>query len=150
LSDAERRAEYDAKWHPERKFRRQPAPPPVRPHFHRSSRRRRRVRAVLITLVAFVFVSSAWAVIFTAVASAHYSSSGRSIDAPRSSSAEKSENCGFSMEIFPVSYTDELGHRSTTWDADVRNCWGGSTKISGAPSLQAYRGFGTHGRISYR
>src|SRR5271165_6216566 len=45
LSDAERRAEYDAKWHSELKVRRKPARAPVRTHSHHSWRRRRRVRA---------------------------------------------------------------------------------------------------------
>jgi curved DNA-binding protein CbpA len=150
LSDAERRAEYDAKWHPELKFRRKPERARVRPRTYHSSRRRRRVRAVLMTLFAFLFVSSAWAVIFTAMTSVRYSASSRSLDAPQGFSTEASQTCGFSMEMFPVSYTDERGHRSTAWETDVRNCWGGSTRVSSVPSLQAQRTFGTYGRISYR
>jgi len=150
LSDAERRAEYDAKWHPEPKFRRRAANPTVRPHSYRGSRRRRRIRAVLMTLVVFVFVSSAWAVIFTAMTSMRHSASGRSLDAPTSFSADTSDTCGFSMEIFPVSSTDERGNRSTAWVTDVHNCWGGSTMVSGIPSLPAQRALGTRGRTSYR
>lgn len=150
LSDPERRAEYDAKWHPDLKFRRKPERAPVRPRTYHSSRRRRRVRAVLMTLFAFLFVSSAWAVIFTAMTSMRYSASSRSLDVPRSFGAETSESCGFSMEIIPVTYTDERGHRSTAWETDVRNCWGGSTRVSSVPSLQAQRALGTYARISYR
>ena len=154
LSDPERRAEYDTKWHSELKFRRKPerAPmrPPVHPRTYHSSRRRRRVRAVLMTLFAFLFVSGAWAAIFTAMTSLRYSASSRTLDAPRSFSADTSESCGFSMEIIPVNYTNERGHRSTAWETDVRNCWGGSTRVSSVPSLQAQRGFGTYGGISYR
>jgi curved DNA-binding protein CbpA len=150
LSDPERRAEYDAKWHCELKFRRKAEPRPVRPRTYRSSRRRRRVRAVLMTLFAFLFVSSAWAVIFTTMTSVRYSASSRTLDAPRSFSADTSEGCGFSMEIVPVTYTDERGHRSTAWETDVRNCWGGSTRVSSVPSLQAHGGIGNRSRISYR
>jgi curved DNA-binding protein CbpA len=149
LSDPERRTEYDAKWHPELKFRRKPARSPVRPHSYRSSRRHRRVHAVLLTLFAFVFVSSAWAAIFTAITAAHHSGSLQSLDAPRSFGAETSASCGFSMEIFPVSYTDEHGHQTTGWETDVRNCWGGSTRVSSIPSLQAQKAFGTRGQTSY-
>lgn len=150
LSDLERRAEYDAKWHPELKFRRKPERAAVRPRTYHSSRRRRRVRAVLMTLFAFVFVSSAWAVIFTAMTSVRYSASSRSLDAPSSLGANTPESCGFSMEMIPVTYTDERGHRSMAWETEVRNCWGGSTRVSSVPSLQAQRAFGTYARTSYR
>lgn len=148
LSDPERRAEYDAKWHPEgQRVQRRPPQPVARTRSHRSPRRRRRVRTVLMALFAFVFVSSAWAVIFVGMRSARYSMADYVFDAPSSFSAGVSQGCPISMEMFPVTYTDERGRLSTAWETDVRNCWGGSTWVSSVPNLQPQRAFGNPGRV---
>jgi hypothetical protein len=139
LSDPERRAEYDAQWHPDRREHRQPSRTPVRPHYRRGSHRRRRVRAVLMALGAFVLVSSAWAVIFTVMTSAHSSASIYNADAPSPFTADASQGCRISMEMFPVSYTDEHGRPATAWDTEVRNCWGGSARVSSIPNLVSQR-----------
>ena len=72
LSDPARRGEYDAKWHPKAGDQPRHAPTPAR-HYrtHRRWRRHRHLRAVLLGLGAMLFVSSAWAVIFTAMTAAH-------------------------------------------------------------------------------
>jgi len=149
LSDPERRAEYDAHWHPQTRVHRRPARSVARSRFCRTSRRRR-MRAVLMSLFAFVFVSSAWAAIFAGMRSVRYSMMDYAIDVPSSFHAEASQSCAISMEMFPVSYTDERGRQSTAWETDVRNCWGGSTTVSSVPNLQPLRTFGTVGRASYR
>ena len=140
LSDPERRAEYDAQWHPELKPHHQTSRIPDRRHSRRASHhRRRRIRAVLMALGAFVVVSSAWAVIFTVMTSAHSSASIYSVDTSSSFTADASQGCGISMEMFPVSYTDEHGRRATAWETSVHNCWGGSTRFLSVPDVPAQR-----------
>jgi hypothetical protein len=121
LSEPVRRAEYDAKWHPKAGEQPRHAPAPVR-HYrtHRRWRRHRHLRAVLLGLGAMLFVSSAWAVIFTAMTSAPSFAGGAS-------------TCGYSMEMFPVTYVDDRGRATTAWGTEVRNCYGGSTRIFAAP-----------------
>ncbi|HEY4900734.1 MAG TPA: hypothetical protein VIH91_07950 [Terriglobales bacterium] len=103
-----------------------------------------------MTLLAVVFVSSAWAVIYTAISSARASALDYGFDTPSSFSADTSQGCAFSMEMFPVSYIDEHGRRSTAWETDVRNCWGGLTRVSSLPSPQVPRGFGGSARAVNR
>ncbi len=149
LSDPERRAQYDAEWHSGRDHHRTPRAT-MRPHLHRRWYRRRRVRTSLLTVFAFLFVSSAWAVIFSAMSSTHFLTSEYVYDSPSPFAAEMSQSCGFSMEMFPISYTDERGHRSTGWKTDVRNCWGGSTWVSSVPDLPSQHGMLTSSRGPYR
>lgn len=133
LSDPVRRTEYDAKWHPRSGNHRRATRPAVRPRIYRSTRHRRHVRTLLLTLFAFLFVTSAWAVIFTAMTAAHSAGGSFAYEASSAAGAGASANCGYSMEIFPVTYTDEHGRLTTAWQTDVRNCWGGSILVSGAP-----------------
>ena len=63
------------------------------------------MRAVLLTLFAMVFVSSAWAVIFTAMTAAHSGGLSYAFDASSPSVTGGASSCGFSMEMFPVTYT---------------------------------------------
>lgn len=150
LSDPERRAEYDAKWHPHSRDRRQPVQHAARTHSHRSPHRRRRFRKVLLTLFAFVFVTSAWALIYAALSSGRISATDYAFDTPSSFGAELSQGCAFSVEMFPVSYTDERGRQFTAWETDVRNCRGGATRLSNIQGLQPQRGFGDSIRIANR
>jgi curved DNA-binding protein CbpA len=135
LSDPERRAEYDAQWHPELRARPTPPRAPVRPHSHRGSRSRHRMRAVLVALFAFVFVSGTWALIFTVMTTTRYAIADNSPGAQSSFNADASQTCAISMEMYPVTYIDEHGRQSTAWETDVRNCWGGSTRLSSMPEL---------------
>lgn len=81
-----------------------------------------------------MFVFSAWALIFNAMNTAHYYSAANvGIDGPSTFSSEASPSCAYSMEIMPVTYTDEHGRRGTAWETDVRNCWGGSVAVSSMP-----------------
>jgi curved DNA-binding protein CbpA len=150
LSDPARRAEYDARRHPEHRSQYRTSRAPLRAHCYRASRRRRRIRTALLSVFAFVFVSSAWAVIFAAMNSNHFSVADSGFDTPASFNVEASQNCAFSMEMFPVSYTDEHGRRSTAWETNVRNCWGGSTRVSSLPNLQPPSAFGSPYRVSNR
>lgn len=56
-------------------------------------------------------------------------------------------DCGYSMEMFPVTLTDQHGRRVTVWETDVRNCWVGS-RVSGLLTLVPQRVFGN--RTAYR
>lgn len=47
--------------------------------------------------------------------------------------------CGFSMEIYPVTYVDEHGRVKTEWGTDVHNCHGGSTRIDVAQPAERAR-----------
>lgn len=141
LSDPARRAAYDARWHPEFKPHCRTSATPPHPHAHRSSRRRHRVRAVLLTLVAFVLLSSAWVAILTTMAMRHYSASSYASEVPLSFPLEAFQDSTFSMEMYPVSYTDEKGHPSTAWETDIRSSWGGSARVLSLPDFQS-RGFG--------
>jgi len=144
LSDPARRAEYDARWYPRNDDRHRAATPTVRPRYRHHFHRNRRVRQVLLTLFAVLFVSSAWAIIFTAMTVAHSAGSGYVYDgiAPSlaASSASASVSCGFSMEMFPVTIIDEHGKSQTAWEADVHNCYGGSSRLSALPLPRASRG----------
>jgi hypothetical protein len=76
----------------------------------------RHLRSVLLAIGALMFVSSAWAVIFTAMTAAHSAGSSYSYDGPVTGLSGGSPGCGFSMEIFPVAYVDERGHKTTAWE----------------------------------
>ena len=80
-----------------------------------------------------MFVSSAWALIFNAMNTTHYSAANVGFDGPSTFSSEAAQSCGYSMEMMPVTYTDDHGRRATAWETDVRKCWGGSTKVSSIP-----------------
>jgi len=134
LTDPARRAEYDAKWHPRAEEHRQATRSSVRPRAHRRWYRHRHVRAVLLALFAVLFVSSAWAVIFTAMTVAHSGGADFGFDNTATYAGTATSDCSFSMEMFPVTYTDERGRRSTVWEAEVHNCLGGSTRVSGLGS----------------
>jgi curved DNA-binding protein CbpA len=136
LSDPVRRAVYDAEWPAAANAHRGTSHRSVRSHKHRSTRRRRRFRAGVLAVVAFMFVSTAWALIFTAMSSAHYAVANDGFAGSSSFSREASQGCGFTMEMFPVTYKDELGRQSTAWETNVRNCWGGSTQLSSVPNLR--------------
>ncbi len=131
LTNPVRRAEYDAKWHPLDEEHRQASRSSVRPRAHRRWYRHRHVRAVLLALFAVLFVSSAWAVIFTAMTVAHSGGADFGFDNPATYAGTATSDCSFSMEMFPVAYTDPHGRRSTVWEAEVHNCLGGSTRVSG-------------------
>ncbi|HZD31058.1 MAG TPA: J domain-containing protein [Candidatus Angelobacter sp.] len=139
LSDPVRRAEYDAKWNPHHPGHRNSVRTPMRPHAHRSSRRRRRVRAVLLGLFAVLFVTSVWAMIFTALTLAHSGGFGELYSRSSPASAAPSGDCGFSMEMFPVIYVDEHGHSATAWEAEAHNCYGGSGRFLTGPELRQPR-----------
>jgi curved DNA-binding protein CbpA len=134
LSDRSRRADYDAQWHP--RVGDQPRQVPT-PHRNYRARRRwhrhRHLRAVLLGLGAMLFVSSAWAVIFTAMTAAHSGGHTYAYDASVPSLARGATSCSFSMEMFPVTYVDSRGRTTTSWGTEVRNCYGGSTRIFAAP-----------------
>lgn len=139
LSDPARRAEYDAQWHPHLGEHRRTARAPIRPRVYRSTRRRRRVRAVLLGLFALMFVTSAWALVITALTVAHSGGFGEAYYAPSTSPEAASTDCNFKMEIVPVTYFDERGHQATTWDTDVHNCFGGTTHLSNVPQFPQTR-----------
>jgi DnaJ-class molecular chaperone len=148
LTDPIRRAEYDAKWHPKTGEHRHPARPQARHHSRRGWRRHRRLKPVLTALFSLLFISTAWTVIFAAMTSAHSGSTGYWFAEASPTTASASLDCGYSMEMFPVSFTDNRGKRFTVWQTDVRNCWGGSTRISGVPTVAPQHAFGN--RTAYR
>jgi len=152
LSDPARRAEYDGKWHPERGEHRRAERARVRPHSHHGWRRRRHhhVKPILTALFSLLFISTAWTVIFAAMNSAHSGSSYYLSESSAPVTAVASQDCGFSMEMFPVTYTDDHGRRFTAWETDVRNCWGGSTRVSAPPILAPQRAFGNPRSVAYR
>jgi hypothetical protein len=86
-----------------------------------------------------LFVSSAWAVIFTAMTAAHSGGYDYAYDSSTPSVAGSAPSCGFSMEMFPVTFVDDRGHSTTSWGTEVRNCYGGSTRIFTAPAGRAAR-----------
>jgi len=139
LSDPVRRAEYDAKWHPRTSERRAATHRPTRHHSRRGWHRHRHSKTVLTALFSVLFVSSAWTVIFAAMTSAHSGSTGSWLPDSTPVTASASPGCGYSMEMFPVTFTDQQGRRFTVWETDVRNCWGGS-RVSGTPELLSQRG----------
>ena len=133
LIDPVRRAEYDAKWHPRAGQQPRPSRTPVRPRSHRHWRRHSHLRTVLFGLFAMLFVSSAWAAIYTAMRVAHSSRGDFSYQGSTPMASAASSSCGFSMEIYPVNYVDQHGRVKTEWGTDVRNCYGGSTRIEAVP-----------------
>lgn len=141
LTDPVRRAEYDAKWHPRGTEHRRATRPQTRRHSRRGWRRHRHVKPPLTALFSLLFVSTAWTVIFAAMTSAHSGSTGYWLSQSSPVTTSASLDCGFSMEMFPVTFTDQHGKRFTVWETDVRNCWGGSTRVSGLPSAVPQRGF---------
>jgi curved DNA-binding protein CbpA len=148
LSDPLRRSEYDAKWHPERGDHRSAQRTHGRPRSRSVRRRHRHLKPVLTALFSLLFVSTAWTVIFAAMTSAHSGSSGYSFAELSPATSSASLDCGYSMEMFPVTYTDARGRRFTVWEADVRDCWGGSTRVSGTPSIVPQSAYGS--RTAYR
>ncbi len=138
LSDPARRAEYDAQWHPRAANQSHRSSTPLR-RGHRRWHRHRHMRAVLLTLFAMVFVSSAWMVIFTVMTAAHSGGLTYAFDSSSPSVTGGASTCGFSMEMFPVTYTDAHGRANTTWGADVHNCYGGSARIVSSPDARVAR-----------
>jgi curved DNA-binding protein CbpA len=148
LTDPVRRTEYDAKWHPKTSEHRRATRPQTRHHSrHTIWHRRRHVKPVLTALFSLLFVSTAWTVIFAAMTSAHSGSSGFSLGEASPITTSASLDCGYSMEMFPVSFTDQYGRRFTVWETEVHNCWGGS-RVSGTPMLAPKRNLGD--RAAYR
>jgi len=148
LTDPVRRAEYDAKWHPKGSEHRDTTRPRQPHHLRRGRHRHRHTKAVLTALFSMLFVSTAWTLIFAAMTSAHSGSTGYSFAEASPIMTSASLDCGYSMEMFPVSFTDQQGRRFTVWEADVRNCWGGSTRVSGIPTPVLQRALGS--RTTYR
>jgi len=143
LIDPARRAEYDSQWHPRGGQQPRPSRRSARPHAHRRWHRHRHLRTVLLGLSAVLFVSSAWAVIFTAMNAAHSGGLNYAYDTSAPTGmVSSSPSCGFSMEIYPVSYVDEQGRVKTEWGTDVHNCYGGSTRIGAAPPARLARSGG--------
>ena len=143
LSDPARRAAYDARWHPEFQPRCSISSAPPHPHSHRTSHKRHRVRAVLLALSTFACLSIAWVAVLTAVVSRHCAASSYSSDSPWSFSSEAVQNSTFSLDMYPVTYTDEQGRRSTAWETHIRSPWGGSARVLSLPDLPSRRAFGT-------
>jgi curved DNA-binding protein CbpA len=143
LFDPARRADYDAKWHPHAEEHRRPTRAPVQPQVRRHFRRHRQVRTALLTLFAVLFVSSAWVAIFAAMEVAHSGSSGYAFGSRSQFAADTRSDCGVSMEIIPITYTDARGRRATAWAADMHNCWGGTARVSSLPDPHPAR-FGAY------
>jgi DnaJ-class molecular chaperone len=136
LTDPVRRAEYDAKWHPRSSEHRSAARSQTRQRSrHHAFHRHRHIKPVLTALFSLLFVSTAWTVIFAAMTSAHSGSSSFSFAEPSPITTSASLDCGYSMEMFPVTFTDQHGRHFTVWETDVHSCWGGITRISSLPSL---------------
>jgi curved DNA-binding protein CbpA len=134
LTDPERRAQYDAEWHPEVSAQRDAPRHAVRPRSRRYVYRRRHWRTGVLAVCALMFVSSAWALIFNSIRSARPTLPDLISFMPTTSDSDVSADYGFSMEIIPLTYTDEHGRQATAWETDVRNHWGGSTKIVSLPN----------------
>jgi hypothetical protein len=81
------------------------------------------------------------------MASAHWGSAGPSFAEACPITPSASLDCGYSMEMFPATLSDQHGRRVTVWETDVRNCWGGA-RVSGLPTLIPQRVFGN--RTAYR
>lgn len=139
LFDPVRRAQYDAEWHPADGDRRRSSRRSSRVRYRRVYRRRRTYRAGVLAVCAFVFLTSAWILIFAAMGSGRYVAASETYEAPLSLGTAASSDCNFSLEMFPVTYTDEHGRQSTGWETDVRNCWGGLTKLSSVPADRQHR-----------
>jgi curved DNA-binding protein CbpA len=147
LTDPVRRAAYDAKWHLKGSEHHRATRAQMRHHSHRVWRRHRHTKPVLTALFSLLFVPTAWTVIFAAMTSAHSGSSGYSFAEGSPITTSASLDCGYSMEMFPVTFTDQHGRRFTVWATEVRNCWGGS-RLSGIPTLVPQGGFSN--RTAYR
>ena len=143
LANPARRANYDARWHRDVRDRRYTAPAPHHPHSHRNMHGSRRGRAVLLSFVAFIVVASTWVAVLAAVTSMLHPASVYASDTSRSLLNEASESGTFSMEMFPMYYTDERGRRASAWETDIRSSWGGSVRVSSIPDLQPHFVFGT-------
>ena len=102
---------------------------------------------MLTALFSLLFISTAWTVIFAAMTSARSGSSGVSVAETSPITTSASLDCGYSMEMFPVTLTDQHGRPVTVWQTDVRNCWGGF-RVSGLPALMPQRVFAD--RTAYR
>ncbi|HKD83863.1 MAG TPA: J domain-containing protein [Terriglobales bacterium] len=148
LTDSIRRAEYDAKWHPRTSEHRRATRAQIRHRSrHHGWHRPRHVKPVLTALFSLLFISTAWTVIFAAMTSARSGSSGVSVAETSPITTSASLDCGYSMEMFPVTLTDQHGRPVTVWQTDVRNCWGGF-RVSGLPALMPQRVFAD--RTAYR
>ncbi len=113
---------------------------PVRPRYHRRFRRHRHLRTVLLGLCAVLFVSSAWAVIFTAMTAAHSGGISYNYHASAPSLAGRVHpRLWLFHGNFPVTYVDEHGRVKTAWGTDVHNCYGGSTRIDVAQPAKPAR-----------
>jgi DnaJ-domain-containing protein 1 len=143
LSHPERRAEYDAQCHSFPREHLRPVQFATHTHAHRSPHGRRRIRTMLLTLFAFLLVAGAWAVMLAAVSLMHSAAADYVYDVPPPFNTDPLQSSAISMEMYPVTYTDEGGQQSTAWDIDVRNCWGWSIWVSSIPILEAQRAFGT-------
>jgi hypothetical protein len=110
LSDPARRAEYDAQWYSKPADHRRATRPATPPRPRRRWRRHRQQRAVLPALFVGLLVTSAWAVIFTAMSMARSGSFPYASGSPPTLGTAPPE-CSFSMEMFPLSYTDQRGSR---------------------------------------
>ena len=139
LSDPGRRAEYDARWHPRSEGRSHTPASTLRPRYRRHWRRHRQLRHAVLSVFALLFITSAWAVIFSAMTAAHSAGASFVYEGTIPSRASGSSTCSFSMEMFPVSYLDERGMTQTDWEADVYNCYGISARISALPRPQRPR-----------
>ncbi len=139
LSDAARRADYDAKWHPRQEEPYRPARTVNSVRSRRRVRRFRHMRNVALTLFALVIVSSAWTVIFAAMNAAHSGSSAFAFAGPDTYAGASSTECGISMEMFPVKYIDARGRVATGWETEIHNCWGGSTRLTNIPDALSAR-----------
>lgn len=128
LSDPVRRAEYDSRWHPRTGHR--DNTPQHATYRRRRWHRRHHIRAVALGICAVLFVSGAWAVIFTAMTAAHSAGPLFTYDSGPSAVSAAQSDCGISLELFPVSYVDERGHRSTGWDAVAHNCYSTDVRFS--------------------
>ena len=150
LSDPVRRAEYDAQWHPETQNRYEAPREPSRPRIHRRWRRNRPARSVFVAVFAVLLVAGAWVTIFVAMDSAHSNSLDYGFEASSTRVYAASPDCSFSMELSPVTYIDEHGQPVTAWETNVRDCWGGSTRVSSIPDVRQYRASRDLGNSSYR
>ena len=143
LSDPVRRAAYDVRRYPKLHLNCPISSATPHLHSHRRSHRKHRVRAVLLALLAFACVSSAWVAMLTAVASRYHSAPAYSSDLPWSFPSQPLQNSAFSMEAYPSTYTYEQDRLPTPWESDIRSSWGGSADLPTQLDLQPQRALGT-------
>ena len=98
------------------------------PRYRRRWHRHGHVRNILLTIFALLFVSSAWAVIFTAMTAAHSGETVYGYVGAAPSPAGASSGSAYSVEVFPVGFVDSHGRTTTLWETDVHNCYGSSTR----------------------